>query len=219
MSQGFVPAPETKLKAALLVKTDFNITHHWQLQARPEELAEIVLDTTAYEAWCARILLKCEVLEEGGPDGLGLHLRFHTKGWLPHSFLFNAKVIETVDCQSMVIAVTGDFEGHGYIEVTGQEAETCFLKLNWVIDVHHPVLRRFVRFFHPILTFNHIWAVRQVRWMMQNEIKRRRAHKVDFATPAPTFGRYLGLMRHLHGKRAAQMGWRTGFARLSEKSK
>jgi hypothetical protein len=125
---------------------DFDVSHVWRLDARPEELTEIVLDTSAYDKWCSRILMRCEVLKKGAPDGLGLSLRFYTKGWLPYSFLFTATITELVAHEWMRVEVDGDFVGYGDLKINRQQGQTCEIDLRWVTDIHHPQLRPLVRF-------------------------------------------------------------------------
>jgi len=186
---------------------DFDVSHRWKLQAQPEELTRIVLDTTAYEKWCARILMRCEVLDKGADDGLGLRLRFFTKGWLPYSFLFTATITDLVPDERMRVEVDGDFVGYGDLVIDQRDDEFCHIDLRWVTDIHHPQLRPLVRFLHPVMKGNHIWAVRWVRRMMQAEINRRRTGSDQFAAPKPTFGRFLALSRGWTNSRAKQLGW------------
>ncbi len=186
---------------------EFDILHHWQIKARPEELSEIVFDTTAYDTWCARILLGHEVITPGGQDGLGLSLRFYTKGWLPYSFLFCATVVELVPNERMLIKVSGDFVGFGEIWLERFEEDICHIRLRWNTDIHHPQLRPLVRIFHSVMKINHIWAVRWVRRMMQAEVTRRRVGRADILAPKPTFAGFLNLTRYFHTRRAGRMGW------------
>lgn len=189
--------------------TDFDIHHRWQLETRPDELTAIVLDTTCYPKWCARILMNCEIVNEGATDGLGLSLRVHTKGWLPYSFLFTATIIDLVPHQRMTVAVSGDFVGYGFIEIDRTDDQHCDLNINWLVDVQHPQLKPLVWLLYPVMKRNHIWAVNWVKRMFQAEVYRRRAGLAEFQAPKPTFGSFLSVARRLHNKRAHQMGWRS----------
>ncbi|NOX74272.1 MAG: hypothetical protein GXP03_11865 [Alphaproteobacteria bacterium] len=187
---------------------EFDVSHHWQLNAHPEEISEIVFDTAAYNKWCARILLGHEVIESGDAQGLGLSLRFYTKGWLPYSFLFRASIVELIPNEWMRIEVSGDFVGFGELRLEKFENGTSYIQLRWMTDIHHPQLRPLVRLFHPVMKLNHIWAVAWMRRMMQAEILRRRAGRGNIAVPKPTFGGFLNAMRNIHNRRADRMGWR-----------
>jgi hypothetical protein len=187
---------------------EFDVLHHWQIQARPEEISEIVFDTSAYNKWCARILLGHEVIENGDAQGLGLSLRFYTKGWLPYSFLFCATIVELVPNEWMRIEVSGDFVGFGELRLEKFEDGTSHIQLRWMTDIHHPQLRPLVWIFHPVMKLNHIWAVAWVRRMMQAEIHRRREGRAKFSAPKPTFSGFLNATRNMHNRRADRMGWR-----------
>lgn len=189
---------------------DFDISHHWVLRARPQDLTEIVLDTSCYDKWCSRVLMRCEVVSRGRDDGLGLRIRVHTKGWLPHSFLFDAEIVDLVAHKSMTVRVTGDFEGISYLEAGRIEDGACHVSLRWITRVEHPVVRRFVPLTRFILARNHIWATNWVRRMIQSELDRRRAGIAKIAAPPPTFGKFLAWARPLHKKRAREMGWSPG---------
>jgi len=185
----------------------FDIKHRWQLEAAPQELTAIVLDTTNYSKWCARILMNFEVIEPGEADGRGLSLRFHTKGWLPYSFLFTATVVDLVAHEYMKIKVSGDFEGFGITQISGHDDTYCYMDLRWMADVKHPVLRPLVWLLHAIMERNHKWAVGWVRKMFQAEVFRRRQGDAEFAAPPPTFDGFLAFARGWHSRRARRMGW------------
>ncbi len=189
---------------------DFDISHHWVLRARPEDLTDVVLDTSCYDKWCSRVLMSCEVVSRGDPDGLGLKIRVHTKGWLPHSFLFDAEVVDLIAHKSMTVRVTGDFEGISYLDVAKVEGGDCHVTLRWITRVEHPIVKRFVPLSRFILARNHTWATNWVRRMIQSELDRRRAGVDEIAAPPPTFGRFLTWARPWHKKRARAMGWSAG---------
>jgi len=189
---------------------DFDIQHKWRLETRPEELTDIVLDTACYDKWCARILLAYEIIAPGDAQGRGLSLRFHTKGWLPYSFLFTATIVDLVPHAFMKLKVEGDFEGFGYTEITGHDTTHCDLNLRWHVDVKHPLLRALVPVFRMVMRKNHIWAVNWVGRMMQAEVHRRRQRLNDFAAPPPTFRSVLAILNPGHKSRARRMGWASG---------
>jgi hypothetical protein len=195
-------------KSPASAQTEFDVSHLWQIDARPEEISEIVFDTAAYDKWCARVLLGHEVIARGDAQGLGLSLRFYTKGWLPYSFLFRATIVDLVPNEWMRIEVSGDFVGFGELRLAKFEDGTSHIQLRWMTDIHHPQLRPLVRVLHPVMKLNHIWAVAWVRRMMQAEILRRREGRIGSSAPKPTFGGFLNAMRNIHNRRAGQMGWR-----------
>ncbi len=186
---------------------DFDITTHWQLDARADELSAIVLDAEQLHFWCPNVFMHGTLVDKGAPDGLGLTIRLHTKGWLPHSFLFIAKIVELVPNQSMTIAVKGDFNGAGYISLNETPDGQCKAKLRWVVEIEQPLIRRIVRILNPIFVLNHLWSTRQARKLMQAEVYRRRRGANQFAKAKPTFPHNLPGFRKHHFGRAAPLLW------------
>lgn len=188
-------------------KTEFDISHSWTLTARPEELTEIVLDPELLHRWGGKVFMRGEVLEQGQPDGLGMRIRLHSKGWLPHSFLMVAEIIDLEAHKWMTIKVDGDFDGIGDLSVTPIDQEHCTAVLRWRTDINHPQLRYMVRFLRPVLNLNHRWAVNSVSKVIQKEIDRRRAGNADIAPVRPTFGLFVRFLNGLNKKRAKILGW------------
>ena len=166
---------------------DFDMTTNWKLKAEPEELTAIVLDPELMELWCSNVFLKANLIERGSPDGLGMKLRLHAKGWLPFSFHFLAEITELVRHKSMVITLTGDFEGVGLSRVETIGNGYCISELRWVVNVNQPHIRPLIRLLKPIGKLNHDWAVRRVCMQLQKEVDRRRAGSKHFQNAKATF--------------------------------
>ena len=154
---------------------DFDVVTKWELRASPAELTRIVLDTNSVHQWCPSVFLKTKVIRTGRPDnGLGMEIMLHTKGWLPFSFFFCAKIIEAVKDQSMTVSLSGDFEGLGICNIQANGDERCSSTLRWQVNINQPHLRPFLWMLKPIGMLNHSWAVRRIYTELQNEIDRRR---------------------------------------------
>ncbi|MEO9613700.1 MAG: SRPBCC family protein [Nitratireductor sp.] len=186
---------------------DFDIETHWRLEARPEELTAIVLDPELIHRWCPTVFMGSELVARGDADGCGMTIRLYTKGFLPHSFFFVAQVVDLVPHRSMTIAVSGDFDGTGFLTVEPRPGGICLARLHWRVRIAHPYVRRFVRIFHPVLVANHKWAMRRAHRLLQQEVLRRRRLSNAFAAAKPTFPHNLALVRAWQRRRAAQRGW------------
>jgi hypothetical protein len=189
MSRSFVP--------------DFDITTEWRLDAQPEELTAIVLDAQLLHIWCPTVFMHGEVTDRGRPDGLGIAIRLHTKGFLPHSFFFVARIVDVIPHRFMRIAVEGDFEGAGELWVEPDTAGGCAARLHWRTSVLHPWLKPLVRVLHPVFVWNHKWAMRRTWRLLQAEVDRRRSAKRGFAKAAATFPHNLAILRNWQRRRAA----------------
>lgn len=195
---GALPAMQTPL---------FDVSHTRYVRAKAEELSELVLDANQMPRWVQQVFMRCEVINKGAPDGLGLCLRIHSKGWLPHSFLFNVSVIERVPHKTMALHVNGDFNGLGELSVEQVAPDLCRVHIRWRTDIRHPVLRFIARVIHPVLVANHTWAVDMATRMTRHEIDRRRAGGNDWSTREPTFRSYISFTDRWSRTRARQKGW------------
>lgn len=153
---------------------DFDMTTEWKFRVEPEELTEIVLDPERLDQWCSNVFLKGDVIERGRPDGLGMKMHLHAKGWLPFSFDFFAEITELVRHKSMIITLTGDFEGVGESSTEPIGDGFCNSEMRWKVDVNQPHIKPLIKFLKPIGRLNHDWAVRRVCMQLQKEIDRRR---------------------------------------------
>jgi hypothetical protein len=174
---------------------DFDIRTEWWLEADPGELTKIVLDPNLIHLWCPSVFLKSETLDCGQPDGLGMTIKLHTKGWLPHTFFFIAKIVDLVPDRSMVIAVNGDFEGAGTMSVTPQDNGKCRAVLHWRARIRQPYIRPLIHLFHAVFVLNHKWAMRNARSLMQEEVYRRRGKASRFTSAKATFPHNLAFFR------------------------
>ncbi len=186
---------------------EFDITTLWRFDAWPEELTAIVLDPELIHRWCPSVFMHGELVERGGPDGVGITIRLHTKGFLPHSFFFVARIVEIVPHRFMRIAVSGDFDGVGEISVAPHDPGGCEARLRWRTSVPHPYVRRFVRLLHPVFVWNHKWAMRRAGRLLQAEVERRRSASGRFTREKATFPHSLAAFRDWQRHRAARRGW------------
>ncbi|WP_127600142.1 SRPBCC family protein [Nitratireductor alexandrii] len=189
-------------------RPDFDIETHWRLEARPEELTAIVLDPELIHRWCPAVFMGSELVARGGADGLGMAIRLYTKGFLPHAFFFVARIVDLVPHRSMTIAVSGDFDGAGFLTVEPGPGGICAASLRWRVRVAHPYVRRFVPVFRPVLAANHKWAARRAHRLLQEEVFRRRRLSNAFVEAKPTFPHNLAPFRAWQRRRAAHRGWR-----------
>ncbi|WP_127520343.1 hypothetical protein [Mesorhizobium sp. Z1-4] len=191
-------------------KTDFDIVTRWRMEARAEELSEIILDPEIISRWGTSVFMACEVVERGAPDGLGMEVRLFTKGFLPHSFFFVGKVTGGEAHRWMDFDISGDFVGRGRMHVEPDGPDHLAATFRWTVDVAHPWVRRFVKAIHPVFVWNHTWAVGRLSRMMQAEVYRRRARDNAIREPVPTFPHNLVPFRRWQQRRFSSRGWLGG---------
>lgn len=188
-------------------KPDFDIETFWRIEAEPEELTAIVLDPELLHLWCPTVFMYGELVERGRADGLGMTIRLHTKGFLPHTFFFVAEVVDLVPHVSMELALTGDFEGAGSLAVARAGDGWLEARLRWRVVVRQPWLRHLLRIFHRVFEINHKWAVGNARRLIQAEVHRRRTRSNAFAPARATFPHNLRFVQAWQRRRSARRGW------------
>jgi hypothetical protein len=188
--------------------TDFDIVTHWDMEARPEELTDILLDPDIVSRWATTVFMACKVANRGAPDGMDMEIEVHTKGFLPHSFFFSGRVTALDPHRWIAFDVRGDFLGSGLMTVEPTVPGRLRASFDWKVDVAHPWVRRFARWLHPVFVWNHVWAVRRLSRMMQAEVYRRRSRRNEIAAPAPTFPHNLVPFRRWQQRRFSHRGWR-----------
>ena len=186
---------------------DIETVSYWRLDARPEELTEIVLDPESIHFWCPMELMDSEVVERGRPDGLGMTIKVFTKGFLPYHLFLIAKIVDLVPHRFMAIAVQGDFEGLAHMSVEPVDERICEAKFHWRTDIHHPWFRHFKRVLRPVFLWNHKWAMRRCRRLMQQEVYRRRNRSDRFSTARPTFPHNVRASQKLIRRRGSPPSW------------
>ncbi len=186
---------------------DFDIVTSWEIEARPEELTDIILDPDIISRWGTSVFLGSEVEERGAPDGHGMTVRLFTKGFMPHTFFFVGTVTDGEPHRWMAFDISGDFVGPGRMDIEPAGPGRLIATFDWKVDITHPIVRRFVRAIHPVFVWNHTWAVRRLARLMQKEVYRRRARENTIREPVPVFPHNLPGLRHWQQRRFSARGW------------
>ncbi|MBO6756923.1 MAG: hypothetical protein JJ902_11405 [Roseibium sp.] len=140
---------------------EFRIKSCWDLCVPEQHVRTILNDPMSILDWWPAVFMHGEVLEQPDDTLVGFTARFHTKGFLPHTFQFVASIVE-LTASGIVIKTTGDFDGMGTIlisECNGKSKVT----VEWRVWVKHPYIQPFLRILKPVFVWNHLWAMRQGR--------------------------------------------------------
>lgn len=176
---------------------EFRLVSNWAVDASFRELLAVVRDPLSLASWWSAVFLRAELIEPGGADLAGLTVRFHTKGFLPHTFQFTARISRADPRGALSIDTWGDFEGTGVVEMR-RSARGMVIGIVWQVRVRQPYIRPFLRLLKPVFAANHRWAMRRGREGLEAEVRRRRQGIVvrpGTAFQTPTFPHNLGLVR------------------------
>jgi hypothetical protein len=131
------------------------------------------------------VYLKVEELETGDAKGVGHRARFHTKGWLPYTLLWESCAIRVERPNVLTIRATGDFDGRG-IWYFAQEDDFTNITFDWRLSADKPLLRYLSPALKPAFTANHRWAMKQGEKSLEIELARRSAHSDEELSRIPT---------------------------------
>jgi hypothetical protein len=162
-------------------------TRWFTRDARPDEVADVLLDTAGLATWWPAVYLEVRVIDPGGEHGLGSVVDMFSKGWLPYTLRWRLRV-ESVDYPSgSTVSASGDMTGRGvwnHRAVAGG-VETTY---DWEVAADKPLLRYGSLLFRPLFVANHRWAMATGELSLQREIDRRHGAAVG-PPPQPTFRR------------------------------
>jgi uncharacterized protein YndB with AHSA1/START domain len=64
---------------------DYHFVTRWHVDARPEEVFEVIADGPSLSRWWPSVYLNVAVLEAGDEEGRGRVTSLRTKGFLPYT--------------------------------------------------------------------------------------------------------------------------------------
>lgn len=175
----------------------FEIKSEWVLFASKEEVFAIVGDPALLPLWWGAVFMRVEFLTDVRTTSEGCLVRLYTKGLLPHTFEFIARISSADGDRFMVVETMGDFKGRGDIEIIDQ-GEIQTLTFRWRVLVSQPYIRPFLKVLKPVFVFNHRWAMRQGRRGLQEAIDVCRKGEELRTLQVPSFPHNLPFIRDRH---------------------
>lgn len=171
----------------------------WRVAGTVDEVAAVLGDAGALTRWWPAVYLAVDVVEEGGPDGVGATVDLHTKGWLPYTLRWRLHVTEPITASGYALEASGDLAGTGRWTFE-QDGPEVVITYDWRVGATKPLLRRLTWLLRPAFAANHRWAMARGEESLALELRRRRAADDDArrrvpGPPAPTFGRLRRLRR------------------------
>jgi len=146
----------------------------WVLDASLDEVNDILGDAERLPDWWPSVYLGVQVVEPGGPGGVGKVVDLHTKGWLPYTLRWRFRTVESRKPHGWTLEAEGDFVGRGVwtFRELGERVEVTY---DWRIRAEKPVLRALSWVMKPVFSANHHWAMARGFESLQLEVARRRA--------------------------------------------
>jgi len=156
------------------VSNQYEFVSHWRVDGTCGEVADILSDPLAFVRWWPSVYLDVEELRPPDARGLGRRVRFHTKGWLPYTILWESEIVESRYPHGFTIVASGGFDGRGVwtFEQHGPGVEVTY---DWRLRAEKPLLRNLSFLLKPLFEANHRWAMAQGEESLKLELLRRRA--------------------------------------------
>jgi hypothetical protein len=153
---------------------EFTLSSHWLVVATIEEVAAILSEPERLPDWWPEVYLSVEIVDPGGPDGVGRVVAFHTRGWLPYTLRWRGTVVTADRPRTWTIEATGDLDGRGVWRLE-QRGELAVVDYDWRVRVEKPGLKPFAPVLRPVYAANHRWAMARGLEGLTRELARRRA--------------------------------------------
>jgi hypothetical protein len=170
---------------------DYHFITHWRVQSTAEEITDILSDAQDLSRWWPSVYLEVKDTQPGDERGIGKTFSLYTKGWLPYTLRWTARVIDNNAPYGFTIEASGDFVGRG-IWTLAQDGAWVNITYDWKISANKPLLKQFSFLLKPVFSMNHHWAMQKGEESLLLELRRRHAKSADELAqipppPAPTF--------------------------------
>jgi uncharacterized protein YndB with AHSA1/START domain len=150
----------------------FQLASRWRVQGSVDEVYQILSEPEAFVRWWPAVYLQVSELTSGDDDGVGRVISLHTKGWLPYTLTWQARVLEVDKPQRIVIEAQGDLHGHGEWRFT-QDGDWVDIEYDWTVITTKPWMIYLMPLLKPVFTANHRWAMKQGEAGLRRELMER----------------------------------------------
>lgn len=171
----------------------------WRVAGSIDEVKAVLGDAGGLARWWPAVYLAVDLVEAGGPDGVGRTLDLLSKGWLPYTLRWRLRITEPVTDAGFALEASGDLAGTGRWTFE-QDGPEVVITYDWRVSATKPLLRRLSWLLRPAFAANHRWAMARGEESLALEMRRRRADTEDGRRrvpepPPPTFARWARVRR------------------------
>lgn len=166
--------PLQALTEAIHMSANYSMTSDWYIEGDLEEIADILGDAEGYARWWSSVYLDMKVIEPGDEEKVGQVVDVYSRGWLPYTLQWRARVTESRRPFGFTVQSEGDFAGEG-VWTLEQQRDNVHVRFTWNIRADKPLLRYFSFVLRPLFSANHGWAMRRGEEGLRRELARRRA--------------------------------------------
>jgi hypothetical protein len=156
-----------------MATNDYQFITHWHVQGSAANVYDVLVDARGYLRWWSQVYLGVTLVKPAGEHGLGGVFDLHTRGKLPYTLRWQARVSGTHYPEAFTIEATGDFVGRGTWTLA-QDGEWVNITFDWRLRAEKPLLRYLSFLFKPLFSANHRWAMARGEEGLRRELAHRR---------------------------------------------
>jgi hypothetical protein len=165
---------------------DYYFVTHWCVPGRVEDVYEVLRDGRSFHRWWPSVFLEVQEDRAGDDNNVGQVLTFRTRGWMPYTLEWSARVVEMQAPHKIMLEASGDLNGRGEwsLQQDGQNVDAIF---EWEVENVKPIVRYLSPLLKPLFESNHTWAMRRGKESLMLELCRRTAQNevARHIVPAP----------------------------------
>jgi Polyketide cyclase / dehydrase and lipid transport len=133
--------------------TQYAFATTWVLDAPIDPVWSTLQDTTRWREWF-RAFREVEVVEPGGPDGVGAVLEVTTRATLPYDLVARVQVTRVEAPRLLEVTALGDLEGTGRGTLAEEDGVTT-LRFEWRVATTKPWMNALAPVARPVFAWNH----------------------------------------------------------------
>lgn len=158
-------------------RRDYWLRTWWRIPAELHAVMGVIAEPADLVRWCPWVFLDVEVRRRPAGTLVGTEVRLLTRGWLPYTLRFDARIAEASSAPPrLVIHTRGDFDGCGVFRCrlpSDTPDGRLEVTLDWRVRVHKPVVARLSRLLWPVFARNHAWTMARGYQGLVRELERR----------------------------------------------
>ncbi|MCB1714535.1 MAG: SRPBCC family protein [Candidatus Competibacteraceae bacterium] len=152
-----------------MVFNNFQLTSQWYVKGSVEDVYHVLSKPEDFVAWWPEVYLCVTPLAPGDANGVGKVVRLHTKGKLPYTLAWQARVLEVQKPYRIVIEAQGDLHGRGEWRFR-QDGACVSIDYDWTIIVTKRWMKCLMPVLKPVFSANHHWAMQQGKTGLQRQL-------------------------------------------------
>jgi hypothetical protein len=151
-----------------LATNDYHFLTHWRVPGHLADIDAVLTEPADYPRWWPEVFLDVEgpVFRAGVPI-----VRVFSKGRLPYTLRWQARLVEVWSPHGFSFVASGDFTGRGAWSLR-QDGEEVAVAFDWKIRAEKPLLRWLSLLLGPVFAANHNWAMRRGEEGLRRELAR-----------------------------------------------